>query len=132
ETMDEKDADRGFRAFFSDAHAITRKIKAEAPIFDAVLLAEGLVMVTRSAPREGAGAIRIGAACAPRYVAILNLDGRSGSISLPSLPALSLPALDSGDLLDGRKIALRREEGGGLRFDIGPEPAIMAAADSGR
>jgi len=127
ETMDEKDADRGFRAFFSAAHALSRKIKAEAPIFDAVLLAEGLVMVTRSAAREGAGSPRIGAATAPRYVAILNLDGRSGSMNIPSIPPL-----EAGDLLDGREIALRREERGGARLDIGPEPAIMAAADSGR
>jgi hypothetical protein len=68
--MREMEGDSAFRSFFAEALALSKRIKAEAPLFDARLLTEGVVLVER----YGGGA---------RYSAILNLDGRSGALSLP-------------------------------------------------
>ena len=70
EPMREMEGDSAFRSFFAEALALSKRIKAEAPLFDARLLTEGVVLVER----YGGGA---------RYSAILNLDGRSGALSLP-------------------------------------------------
>jgi glycosidase len=93
ETMREEEGDPSFKPFFARTLSLSRKIKAEAPLFDARLLAEGLVLVER----KGKG---------PCYSALLNLDGRSGRIALPrgfeieGEPVLGEAPRMYGDMLD--------------------------------
>jgi len=103
EPMDRSEGSPEFRDFFARAHALSKRIRAEAPLFDARVLGEGLVLVERSGP---------GAA---RYAAILNLDGRSGRF-----PAGPWPALSGEDLLSGAA----QETGPGA--PIGAEPSVFA------
>jgi glycosidase len=70
ETMKAEEGYPEFRPFFSRALSLSKRIKAEAPLFDAELLSEGVVLVRR----HGKGR---------SYMAVLNLDGRSGRIELP-------------------------------------------------
>ena len=70
EPMLSEEGDPTFKPFFAQALSLSKRIKAEAPLFDAELLAEGVVLVRR----HGKG---------PSYAAVLNLDGRSGRIELP-------------------------------------------------
>ena len=104
ETMRADEGDPSFRPFFSASLALSRRIKAEAPFFDARLLVEGVVLVERCGP----GA---------RYAAVLNLDGRSGRIGLPG--GLSL----EGRILLGEGPQASHPDSGGL--DLGPEPLVL-------
>jgi len=83
--MDRTAGDPAFRAFFARAQALTKRIRAEAPLFDARLLAEGLLLVERRA-HAGGGA---------SYAALLNLDGRSGKLGATA------PRLRGAELLSG-------------------------------
>jgi len=100
--MRRSQGDEGFREFFLRAHAASRKIRAAAPVFDAVLLAEGVVLVERSSAAGVAGASGGGA----RYAAILNLDGRSGSVAVPEAARRGL-GREGRDLLRDRRVAYR-------------------------
>jgi hypothetical protein len=86
EPMKAEEGDPSFMPFFAEALSLSRRIKAEAPLFDARLLAEGLVLVESG----GAG---------PRYAAILNLDGRSGRLDLPGWRGIA------GEILMGEGLA---------------------------
>jgi len=70
ETMLAEEGDPSFKPFFAQALALTRRIKSEAPLFDARLLAEGVVLVERRGKERS-------------FRALLNLDGRSGKVDLP-------------------------------------------------
>jgi glycosidase len=67
ETMLKSEGDPSFKPFFAEVLSLAKRIKAEAPNFDARILAEGVLLIERS----------------PGYCSILNLDGRSGRIGLP-------------------------------------------------
>lgn len=91
------EGDPSFKDFFRQALSLSRGIKAECPLFDARLLGEGLVLVERRGPGR-------------RCAAILNLDGRSGRLTLP--PGLRLegrPLLGSPPRLAGGCLELARE-----------------------
>lgn len=112
EPMLEEEGDPSFTPFFAEALSLSRTIKAEAPLFDARLLAEGLVLIERRAR----GSLPGGGA-ALRYAALLNLDGRSGRIALPpSLgeAAQARVALGSAPRLDGSTL------------ELGLEPLVLA------
>jgi hypothetical protein len=97
EPMLPEEGDPSFKGFFAEALALTKRIKAEAPLFDARLLAEGVVLVER----HGAG---------KRYVAVLNLDGRSGRLRLPSGHSLEgTPAMGGSAEVNGSSLVLGRE-----------------------
>jgi hypothetical protein len=90
EPMKEEEGDPAFTPFFVEALSLSKRIKAEAPLFDAALLAEGVVLVRRRG--EGRS-----------YAAILNLDGRSGRVELPRETKLEGEPLmgDRGDAIEG-------------------------------
>ncbi len=99
-----EDGDPSFASFFAEALSLTRRIKAEAPLFGARLLSEGVVL----AERQGAG---------KRYSAILNLDGRSGRLALPTdLETTARPLM-------GGALEIR-----GDSFILGSEPFIAEAS----
>jgi glycosidase len=102
EPMLAKEGDPSFSAFFAGAHALAKRIKAEAPRFDARLLAEGLVLVSRTGP----GA---------RYTALFNLDGRSGRVTLPP-----------GIRLEGSPLLGERADWSGPSIALSPEPLVLA------
>jgi glycosidase len=64
------EGDPSFRSFFAEALSLTKRIKTEAPLFDARLLGEGVVLVQRHGRAKS-------------YTALLNVDGRSGTVKLP-------------------------------------------------
>jgi glycosidase len=101
EPMREEEGDPSFKAFFAEALALTRRIKIEAPIFDARLLAEGVVLIQR----QGVG---------KKYAAILNLDGRSGRIGLPR-----------GLTLKGRWQMGESPEAGGDSLELSREALVL-------
>jgi len=70
EPISAREGDPTFKPFFAQALALSTRIKAEAPLFDARLLGDGIVLIERSGP----GCL---------YRAVLNLDGRSGRLALP-------------------------------------------------
>jgi glycosidase len=97
EPMRAEEGDPTFKAFFAEALSLSKRIKAEAPLFDARLLAEGVVLVER----RGQGR---------RYAAFLNLDGRSGRIEIPRGVALRGKALmGDGVEAEGASLFLGRE-----------------------
>jgi glycosidase len=102
EPMLPEEGDPAFKSFFTEALSLAKRIKAEAPFFDARLLSEGVVL----AERHGKG---------KRYAAILNLDGRSGRLDLPA-----------GLRLEGQPLMGEMPESRGGAFPIGREGLIMA------
>jgi 1,4-alpha-glucan branching enzyme len=102
EPMLAEEGDPGFRPFFARALSLSRRIKVEAPAFEASLLAEGVVMVRRQGEGEG-------------YSVVLNLDGRSGTIALPRGVALG-----AGEALMGEAT-----EPGGGSLVLGREPLVL-------
>jgi hypothetical protein len=103
EPMLEAEGDPSFRPFFAQALSLAKKIKSEAPFFDAKLLAQGIVLIERR--RAGASGEE-----AASYSALLNLDGRSGWLSLPSDLALGGKALlGKAPKIDGDRIELAAE-----------------------
>jgi glycosidase len=114
EPMEASEGDPSFRPFFARALALSKRIKAEAPLFDARLLAEGVVLVERGERRTDGKPGR-------RYAALLNLDGRSGRIELPRGIALE------GKVLIGKRIELDAEGGaaGGGSIALGSEPLLL-------
>jgi glycosidase len=108
EPMREEEGDPSFGPFFARALALAKAIKAEAPFFDACLLAEGVVLVKR----HGRGR---------SYTAILNLDGRSGRIGLPrGIVDTDLAANRDGDLLMGERAEIIEE-----KLVLGSEPLVL-------
>jgi glycosidase len=103
ETMLEEEGDPSFKAFFAEALALSKRIKVEAPVFDARLLAEGVVLVER----RGKGAL---------FAALLNLDGRSGSVELPR-----------GMRFEGEALLGIQPEAGDGRLELEREPIIIFA-----
>jgi glycosidase len=104
EPMQAEEGDPSFKAFFAEALSLAKRIKAEAPLFDARLLGEGVVLVER----QGSGR---------RYSALLNLDGRSGTMRLP------------GDMsLEGRPLMGTLEGLKGPFLSLGQEPLVVASA----
>ncbi len=101
EPMSPEEGDPGFEPFFAEALALAKRIKAEAPIFDSALLAEGVVLLERKGPGK-------------RYSALLNLDGRSGRVALPR-----------GASLEGRALLGAKPEASGDGFALGLEPLIL-------
>jgi hypothetical protein len=105
ETMREEEGDPSFKGFFVEALALSRRIKTEAPVFDASVLAEGLVLFERS----GGG---------KRYGALLNLDGRSGILELH--PDIAKRVIGRGATLHGRQLAVE-----GRRLTLDHEPQVF-------
>jgi glycosidase len=103
ETMQENEGDPSFKGFFTEAMALSRRIKTEAPVFEATMPAEGVVVVER----RGEGR---------RYIAVLNLDGRSGKLNIPS-PRIHSPKILLGDISGWNDGIL----------NLGPEPLILEA-----
>jgi hypothetical protein len=105
EPMRAEEGDPLFKAFFSEALSLSARIKAEAPLFDARLLAEGVVLIERHGEGQS-------------YTAVLNLDGRSGRLRLPL-----------GTELEGKSIFGARELGAGAQrgtaFILGREPLLL-------
>jgi glycosidase len=112
ETMAEAEGDPSFRPFFARALCLAKRIKAEAPFFDARLLAEGVVLVER----------RSRAAGGKRYAAILNLDGRSGRIELPRGLKLEGKSL-AGELFGDRAAVGSEPEASSIL--LGPEALAL-------
>jgi glycosidase len=106
EPMKAEEGDPGFKPFFARALALSKRIKAEAPLFDADLLAEGVVLLRRTGKGKS-------------YSAILNLDGRSGRIEL-SRGGRDWRAKLEGELLMGK--AVEADEGG---LVLGREPLVV-------
>ena len=106
EPMLATEGDPSFRPFFAEALALSRRIKTEAPLFDARLLAEGVVFVRR----HGRGR---------SYTSVLNLDGRSGRLGLPAGGPLE------GGPLAGRPLMGAPTEVDGGTFTLSPEPLIL-------
>jgi len=101
------DGDDSFTPFFTKALSLARHIKESAPLFDARLLAEGVVLVERRPRgRDGGG-----------FAALFNLDGRSGRFSLPEI----FPRRGE-DLITGTAIDL------GPNPELSPEPLVMGLA----
>jgi glycosidase len=84
ETMKEDEGDSSFNGFFTEALALSRRIKTEAPVFEASMPAEGVLLVERHGE-------------ARRFTAVLNLDGRSGKLNIPS-PRMHSPKKLLGDI----------------------------------
>ena len=101
------EGDGSFTPYFTKALSLARQIKESAPLFDARLLAEGVVLVERR-PRGS----RTGG-----FAALLNLDGRSGKLSLPESVSMR-----GEDLMTGVDIDL------GPHPELSPEPLVMGSA----
>ena len=95
-----------FTPFFAKALSVTRHIKESAPLFDARLLADGVVLVERR-PRGGGGG----------YAALLNLDGRSGKYDSPEIFARRGEDLITGMTVDAGRYA-----------ELNPEPIVIRVA----
>jgi glycosidase len=95
--MKDEEGDPSFRSFFSDALAVSRRIKVEAPRFEARTIAEGVALILRRGAGDG---------CA----AVLNLDGRSGRLELP-LGDTKIGSVIRGDAagLNGHTLAIGLE-----------------------
>jgi glycosidase len=106
ETMKAEEGDPSFAQFFAEAHSISRKIKAEAPLFSATLLAEGVALVERSGR-------------ALRYGALLNLDGRTGDLRIP--PEIAKRIAASSKPLIGKPISVAEN-----RLCLSLEPQVFA------
>jgi glycosidase len=103
ESMKAEEGDPSFRPFFAAALALATRVKKEAPLFDASLLAEGVVMIRRSGKRAS-------------YVAILNLDGRTGWLKLPDGAALA------GETVFGQEAKQGQD---GLSLELGLESFVV-------
>jgi hypothetical protein len=101
------EGDGSFKPFFAKALSVTREIKESAPLFDARLLAEGLVLIQRRSRSQAGGG----------YAVLLNLDGRSGRLNLPELAAMR-----GEDLISGLPAEM------GPSLEIGPEPLVIRVA----
>jgi glycosidase len=101
EPMLAEEGDPSFRPFFARALSLSKSIKASSPLFEALLLAEGVVLIKRQGRERS-------------YAALLNLDGRSGRIELPRDRALG------GKALMGEGV---EAEGGSLL--LGQEPLVL-------
>jgi glycosidase len=100
--VDWASGDKAFETWFTKAHLATKAVRAREPRFAARELAQGVVLLERS------GGSRT-------VTAILNLDGRSGRLALPS-------DLSGRDILTGETIRL------GEGAELGPEPILVEAA----
>ena len=109
--MNRGSGDLAFRDFFAKAHALTRRIKAEAPIFEARQLAEGLVLAERYEAGSGGSG---DASPRPRYAALLNVGGLSGK-----LREAGTPRLEGAELLSGGAVSI------GPGLPIPSEPLVM-------
>lgn len=101
EPMLGEEGDPGFRPFFARALSLSKRINAEAPLFDARLLCEGVALVRR----QGRGR---------SYSALLNLDGRSGRIELPR-----------DAKLEGKPLMGDAIEAGAGSLVLGREPLVL-------
>ncbi len=110
ETIRPEEGDSSFTPFFAAALALSTKIKIEAPVCNLRLVAEGVVRIERRGIRAGAGADA-------GYVALLNLDGRSGAVE----PAW-LDGAAGKELLGGSVYPI------GERFDLPREPVLFRLA----
>lgn len=99
DAVDWDSGDQGFAEWFARAHIATKAVRAREPKFDAVELAGGVVLVSRSG---GARPV----------VALLNLDGRCGKTRLPA-------PFSGTDLVSGAKVHL---EG---TIELGAEPLVV-------
>ena len=96
EPISASEGDPTFRPFFAQALALSTRIKAEAPLFDARLLGDGIVLIERSGPGR-------------LYRAVLNLDGRSGRLALPrGLELKGTPLMGDGAEAAGDSMILGR------------------------
>jgi glycosidase len=95
-----------FRAFFGAFHAYAKDLKIRAPVSDMEEIAAGVVLARRST--------RGGKTVA---VAILNLDGRSGCVELPSV-------WDGKDPFTGESLKA------GLGFQLPREPFVLEIQSS--
>jgi hypothetical protein len=90
--------DKSFRDFFKASLAATRRAKDSAPRFSWTSLGEGLLRLERrgviSPTASGATS-----GSASRFVAIVNLDGRTGRMELAK-------PIEGRDLLTGKDIRL--------------------------
>jgi glycosidase len=110
EPMSAAEGDPAFRPFFTSSHELSRRIKREAPTFDARLLAAGVLLVERRGEKAG-------------YLAILNLDGRSGRLRLAPEAARAIRlALEKGPPLRGAAPELA-----GDSLALGLEPVLLEA-----
>lgn len=96
--VDWASGDPAFGSWFAAAFRGCQKAKAEAPFFRWRELGHGLFLLERWAAPESAPAA-MGRPARPRYVALVNLEGRSGQVELPEL-------LRGRDLLDGEEVSV--------------------------
>jgi glycosidase len=99
------EGDESFLLFFAKALSAARRIKESAPVFDARLVAEGVLLIRRR-PTGGAGG-----GC----TALLNLDGRSGKLELHGTAAVH-----GEDLISGAPVKI------GPSIELGQEPIVVA------
>jgi hypothetical protein len=114
EPMRAEEGDPAFKPFFAEALSLSKRIKTEAPFFDAALLAEGVVLVRRKG--EGRS-----------YAAILNLDGRSGRIELPRGPE----GADWAAALEGEPLMGKAAEADNGMLVLEREPLIVKGGKRG-
>ncbi len=100
--VDWSSGDAAFEAWFGAAHRATKAVRSREPCWAAQELQAGVVLLERS------GGVR-------RVVALLNLDGRSGRVTLPE-------ALAGRDLLTGERMALSG------RVELRMEPIVLELA----
>lgn len=98
--VDWAQGDASFEAWFAAAHSATKAIRAREPRFSARELAAGVVLLERSGGPQP-------------IAALLNLDGRSGSIELPL-------SIKGQDVLGGRRVEL------GTAMTLSAEPIVVA------
>jgi len=102
EPMRADEGDPGFTPFFVESLSLSRKIKTEAPFFDAQLIAEGILLIERRGPGSW-------------FRALLNLDGRSGKVELPR-----------GTLFDGEILLGEAPPIMGTAIEIAPDPLLVS------
>jgi hypothetical protein len=102
EPMRADEGDPGFTPFFVESLSLSRKIKTEAPFFDAQIIAEGILLIERRGPGSW-------------FRALLNLDGRSGKVELPR-----------GTLFDGEILLGEAPPIMGTAIEIAPDPLLVS------
>ncbi len=99
------EGDTSFLSFFAKALSAARAVKETAPVFDARLVAEGVLLVHRRPAGGAAGG----------FTALFNLDGRSGKLELPGITGVR-----GEDLITGARVQI------GPSIELGQEPIVMA------
>lgn len=81
--LDRNEGDLAFKNFFVQSMFLTGKLRSKAPVVDIHLLADGVILLTRSCRTENPGEASVSGSTRIAGAALLNLAAKSGQVTLP-------------------------------------------------